>query len=65
MAEAMDCEAAIQEKVMNENPQQILREKAVAELRKLGFTGTEQIKTATVFVKSPYQMSELLTLTNL
>jgi len=29
---------------MNENPQQILREKAVAELRKLEFTGTEQIK---------------------
>ena len=28
---------------MNENPQQILGEKAVAELRKLRFTGTEQI----------------------
>ena len=47
---------------MNENPQQILREKVVAELRKLGFTGTEQIKAATVFVKSPDQMSMLLTL---
>jgi len=62
MAEAMDREAAIQEKTMNENPQHILREKAVAELRKLGFTGTEQIKAATVFVKSPDQMSKLLTL---
>jgi hypothetical protein len=62
IAEAMDCEAAIQEKAMNENPQQILREKAVAELRKLGFTGTEQIKAATVFVKSLDQMSMLLTL---
>jgi len=41
MVEAMDCEAAIQEKTMNENPQHILREKAVAELRKLGFTGIE------------------------
>jgi len=62
MVEAMDCEAAIQEKAMNENPQQILREKVVAELRKLGFTGTEQIKAATVFVKSPDQISMLLTL---
>ena len=62
MAEAMDREAAIQEKAMNENPQQILREKAIAELRKLGFIGTEQIKGATVFVKSPDQMSMLLTL---
>ena len=62
MAEAIDRETAIQEKTMNENPQHILREKAVAELRKLGFTGTEQIKAATVFVKSPDQMSMLLTL---
>jgi hypothetical protein len=62
MAEAMEREAAIQEKAMNENPQQILREKATVELRKLGFTGTEQIKAATVFVKSPDQMSMLLTL---
>ena len=62
MAEAMDREAAIQEKAMNENPQQILREKAVAELRKLGFTWTEQIKVATVFVKSSDQMSMLQTL---
>ena len=62
MVEAMDREAAIQEKAMNENPQQILREKAVAELRKLGFTWTEQIKVATVFVKSSDQMSMLQTL---
>ena len=41
MAEAMEREAAIQEKAMNKNPQQILREKAVAELRKLWFTGIE------------------------
>ncbi|KAF8657631.1 hypothetical protein HU200_059781 [Digitaria exilis] len=49
MAEVMEREAAIQEKVMNNDPQQMLREKAVAELWKLGFTGTEQIKVATVF----------------
>ncbi|KAF8753045.1 hypothetical protein HU200_011857 [Digitaria exilis] len=53
MAEAMEREAAIQEKVINNDPQQTLREKAVGELRKLGFTGTEQIKAATVFVKMP------------
>ncbi|CAD6333541.1 unnamed protein product [Miscanthus lutarioriparius] len=62
MAEALDRKVAIQEKAMNENPQQMLREKAVAELRKLGFTGIEQIKDATVFVKSPDQMNMLLTL---
>nr|CAB3484161.1 unnamed protein product [Digitaria exilis] len=47
MADAMEREAAIQEKALNNDPQQMLREKAVAELRKLGFTGTEQIKAAT------------------
>ncbi|KAJ1256712.1 hypothetical protein BS78_K325700 [Paspalum vaginatum] len=62
MAAAMEREAAIQEKAMDEDPQQKLREKAVAELRKLGFTGTEQIKAAAVFVKMPQQMSMLLTL---
>ena len=41
MTEAMDRETVIQEKAMNKIPQQILREKAVAELRKLGFTGIE------------------------
>ncbi|WVZ78229.1 LOW QUALITY PROTEIN: hypothetical protein U9M48_025977 [Paspalum notatum var. saurae] len=40
-AAAMEHEAAIQEKAMNEDPQQKLREKAVAELCMLGFTGTE------------------------
>ncbi|KAF8714787.1 hypothetical protein HU200_027314 [Digitaria exilis] len=61
MADAMEREAAIQEKALNNDPQQTLREKAVAELRKLGFTGTEQIKVAIVFVKMPEQMSMLLT----
>ncbi|WVZ97479.1 LOW QUALITY PROTEIN: hypothetical protein U9M48_043012 [Paspalum notatum var. saurae] len=36
MAVAMEREAAIQEKAMNEDPQKKFREKAVAELRKLG-----------------------------
>ncbi|CAL5018624.1 unnamed protein product [Urochloa decumbens] len=62
MAEVMEWEAAIQEKVLNDDPQQKLRENAVAELCKLGFTGTEQIKAATVFVRMPEQMSMLLTL---
>jgi hypothetical protein len=62
MAVAMEREAAIQEKISNEDPQQKLREKATAELRRLGFTGREQIKAASVFVKMPEQMSMLLTL---
>ncbi|CAD6203595.1 unnamed protein product [Miscanthus lutarioriparius] len=41
MTEAMDRETVIQEKAMNKIPQQILKEKAVAELHKLGFTGIE------------------------
>ncbi|RLM58501.1 hypothetical protein C2845_PM18G03850 [Panicum miliaceum] len=58
----MEREAANQEKMLNEDPQQKLREKATAELRRLGFTGSEQVKAASVFVKMPEQMSMLLTL---
>jgi len=61
MTATMEREAAIQEKAMNENPQQILREKATVELRKLGFTRTEQIKVV-VFMKMSEQLSMLLTL---
>nr|TKW03918.1 hypothetical protein SEVIR_7G074900v2 [Setaria viridis] len=39
-----------------------LREKATAELRNLGFTGSEQVKDANVFVRILDQMSMLLTL---
>ncbi|RCV21510.1 hypothetical protein SETIT_4G145100v2 [Setaria italica] len=51
--------AAVMER---EDHQQKLREKATAELRKLGFTGSEQVKAASVFVRIPDQMSMLLTL---
>lgn len=61
MTATMEREAAIQEKVMNDNPQRTLREKAVGELRKLGFTRTEQIKVV-VFMKMSEQLSMLLTL---
>ena len=44
MAEAMDREAAIQEKAMNENPQQILREKAVASCTSWGLLGQNKSK---------------------
>ena len=47
---------------MNENPQTDFKGEGCSKLHKLGFTGTEQIKAATVFVKSPDQMSMLLTL---
>jgi gamma-glutamylcysteine synthetase len=61
MTATMEREAAIQEKVMNDNPQRTLREKAVGELRKLGFTRTKQMK-AIVFMKMSEQLSMLLTL---
>lgn len=62
MTATMEREAAIQEKVMNDNPQWTLREKAVGELRKLGFTRTEQMKAVVVFMKMSEQLSMLLTL---
>jgi len=46
----------------NEDPQQKLREKATAELCRLGFTGREQVKATSVFVKMAEQMSMVLTL---
>ncbi|TVU11187.1 hypothetical protein EJB05_44756, partial [Eragrostis curvula] len=62
MAEAMEREAAIQEKTLHEDPQQKLREKAVNELRRLEFTGGELIQAASVFVKMPDQMGMLFAL---
>nr|TKW39022.1 hypothetical protein SEVIR_1G151700v2 [Setaria viridis] len=52
----------LKEKNSKEDHQQKLREKATTELRKLGFTGSEQVKAASVFVRIPDQMSMLLTL---
>uniref|UniRef100_K3YD65 MLLE-like domain-containing protein n=1 Tax=Setaria italica TaxID=4555 RepID=K3YD65_SETIT len=62
MAAVMEREVAVQEKNSKEDHEQKLREKATAELRKLGFTGSEQVKAANVFVRILDQMSMLLTL---
>nr|XP_034601273.1 uncharacterized protein LOC117861856 [Setaria viridis] len=62
MAAVMEREITGQEKNSKEDHQQKLREKATAELRKLGFIGSEQVKAASVFVRISDQMSMLLTL---
>jgi len=62
MAQAMDREASNQEKARDEDPQQKLREKAINEIRRLEFTGSEVIKAAGVFVRMPDQMGMLFAL---
>jgi hypothetical protein len=62
MAQAMDREASNQEKARDEDPQQKLREKAINEVRRLEFTGSEVIKAAAVFVRMPDQMGMLFAL---
>jgi hypothetical protein len=62
MAQAMEHEAAIQEKAMSEDPMQKLREQAVNEVRRLEFTGSEVIEAGLVFVKIPDQMGMLFAL---
>ena len=62
MAQAMDREAANQEKARDEDPQQKLREKAINEVRRLEFTGSEVIQAAAVFVRMPDQMGMLFAL---
>ncbi|RCV06288.1 hypothetical protein SETIT_1G151200v2 [Setaria italica] len=62
IAAVIECEVVVREKNSKEDHQQKLREKATTELRKLGFTGSEQVKAASVFVRIPDQMSMLLTL---
>jgi hypothetical protein len=62
MAQAMDREASNQEKARDEDPQRKLREKAINEVRRLEFTGSEIIKAAIVFVRMPDQMGMLFAL---
>ncbi|ONM35208.1 uncharacterized protein [Zea mays] len=62
MAQAMNLEASNQEKARDEDPQQKLREKAINEVRRLEFTGSEVIKAASVFVRMPDQMGMLFAL---
>jgi hypothetical protein len=62
MAEIMEREAKLQGEVAYENPMQTLQQKSIAELPRLGFTGTELVKAAGVFVNVPNQMTMLLAL---
>ncbi|OEL15466.1 hypothetical protein BAE44_0023514 [Dichanthelium oligosanthes] len=59
MAEAMDREAKVQEEATQKDPMQIIQEKSIAELTRLGFTGSELLKAAGVFVKVPNKMAML------
>lgn len=47
---------------MQEEPQQKLKEKAIAELLRLGFTGTEIVNAASIFARVSDQMHMLLAL---
>ncbi|KAG8084117.1 hypothetical protein GUJ93_ZPchr0010g9731 [Zizania palustris] len=61
--ESMMREAQAQEKIVSEeDTQQKLQNRAILELQKLGFTGTEVVNAALVFVKMPDQMRMLLAL---
>ncbi|KAL5665404.1 hypothetical protein ACJX0J_025512, partial [Zea mays] len=62
MSQDMDRQASNQEKARDEDPQQKLREKAINEVRRLEFTGSEVIKAAVVFVRMPDQMGMLFAL---
>ncbi|KAG8059939.1 hypothetical protein GUJ93_ZPchr0002g24892 [Zizania palustris] len=63
MAESMMRVAEVQEKIVSEeDTQQKLQNRAILELQKLGFTGTEVVNAALVFVKVPDHMHMLLAL---
>jgi hypothetical protein len=57
IAEVMKREAKVQEKTTQNDPIQMLQEKSVSELTRLGFTGSELLKATSVFVKIPNQMT--------
>jgi hypothetical protein len=62
IAQAMEHEAAIQEKAMSEDPMRKLREQAVNKIRRLEFTSSEVIEAALMFVKMLDQMGMLFAL---
>ncbi|CAN6290502.1 unnamed protein product [Urochloa humidicola] len=55
----MEQEAKVQEEATQKDPMQLLQENSITELARLGFTGSEVLKAAAVFVKVPNQMSML------
>lgn len=56
------CRADLQERLSPEVPQQNARVRAIAEMQKLGFTGSEVVSAASVFAKEPNQMGMFLAL---
>lgn len=62
MAEALEREAKVQAEATQNDPLQMLQEKSIAELTRLGFTGSELLKAATIFMKIPNQITMLFAL---
>jgi hypothetical protein len=62
IAAVTECHADMQEKLAPEVSQQNARVRAIAEMQKLGFTGSEVVNAATVFAKEPNQMGMFLAL---
>ncbi|XP_044405464.1 uncharacterized protein [Triticum aestivum] len=62
MAATMEREAIAQEKAMEDDPRQKFKEKAIDELSRLGFTGTEIVNAASIFAKAPEEMHMMLAL---
>ncbi|KAK1678338.1 hypothetical protein QYE76_039186 [Lolium multiflorum] len=61
-AAVTECHTDLQEKLAPEVPQQNARVRAIAEMQKLGFTGSEVVNAATVFAREPNQMGMFLAL---
>ncbi|ONM01410.1 putative ribose-5-phosphate isomerase 2, partial [Zea mays] len=62
MTEIMEREAKLQEEAAHKDPMQVLQQKSITELTRLGFTSTELVKAASVFVNVPNQMTMLFAL---
>ncbi|KAM0830726.1 hypothetical protein ACQ4PT_066045 [Festuca glaucescens] len=62
VAAVIECHTDLQERLSPEVPQQNARVRAIAEMQKLGFTGSEVVNAATVFAKEPNQMGMFLAL---
>lgn len=59
---AASLSASMAREAAQEDPQQKSKEKAISELARLSFTGSEIVEAATVFAKAPDQMNMMLAL---
>ncbi|WVZ51445.1 hypothetical protein U9M48_002592 [Paspalum notatum var. saurae] len=62
MAETMERQAKVEEKTRHEDLMQALQKKSIDELTRLGFAGSELLKTAAVFANAPNQMTMIFAL---